>query len=53
MPRRGGERRETVRNGVKRLHNEKLLGRLECEELATFQYLSLSIRKVNYVAQVT
>lgn len=32
--------------------NEKILGRLECEELAMFQYLSLSIRKVNYVAQV-
>lgn len=34
-------------------HNEKILGRLECEGLAMFQYLSLSIRKVNYVAQVT
>lgn len=33
-------------------YNEKILGRLECEELAMFQYLSLSIRKVNYVAQV-
>lgn len=33
-------------------YNEKILGRLECEGLAMFQYLSLSIRKVNYVAQV-
>lgn len=33
-------------------HDEKILGRLGCEELAMFQYLSLSIRKVNYVAQV-
>lgn len=33
-------------------HNEKILGRLECEELAMFQYLSFPIKEVNYVAQV-
>lgn len=33
-------------------HDEKILGRLKCEELAMFQYLSFSIKEVNYVAQV-
>lgn len=33
-------------------HDGKILGRLECEELAMFQYLSFSIKEVNYVAQV-
>ena len=37
---------------IEMTHNEKILGRLQCEELAIFQFLSLSIRKVNYVAQV-